>query len=218
MIIGLCRIVAAVVLVAGLAGCGDGTTGTGSGPAVPPIPNVGQGEAPAVEAAMPADQSEGFPAELVGIWSHESGIIEFGPTGAFRMGRFTGTAFVRGSTMVLQVDGQDPMTLGWSLRAGVLELGNMVYLRDDRGPGTPTIVGYWIKTDGFASLRFTADGSFELVDEANTTTTGIYELHGNQLVLASGTRPPAAYLVTLADGLTVADVNGVPLAHYTRAG
>jgi len=227
MIIGLCRTIAGVVIVAGLVSCGGGTTA--------PVPGVGgtsstsaghesgpAAAAPAVEAALPGVEANGFPAELVGRWKHATEyspeLIEFGPTGAFRTHQFAGTAVVRGSTMVMQVDGQAPTTMNWSLRGGVLELGNMVYLRDDRGPGTPSVVGYWIKTDGFGSIRFAADGSFELVDETNTVTTGAYELRGNQLVLSSRTRPPATYLVTLADGLTFADVNGVPIAHYTRAG
>jgi hypothetical protein len=178
---------------------------------------------PAVEAARPEVQREEFPGELVGVWLHAQENsperIEFGPTGEFRTRKVIGTAVVHGSTMVMQVDGQAPITVGWSLRGGVLELGNMVYLRDDRGPGTPSIVGYWIKTDGgFGSIRFNTDGSFELVDEANNVTTGAYELQGDRLVLTSRTRPPTAYLMTLADGLTIADIGGVPLAHYTRAG
>ena len=224
MIIGLCRTVAAVVLVVGLAGCGGGTN-AGSGELSHSSGGQGAGPAvvtPAVEAAQPEVQREDFPAELVGVWlhaqEHSPELIEFGPTGEFRTRRVIGTAVVRGSTMVMQVDGQAPVTVGWSLRGGVLELGNMVYLRDDRGPGTPSIVGYWIKTDGFGSIRFDTDGSFELVDEANNVTTGAYELQGDQLVLASRTRPPTAYLVTLADGLTVTNSSGVQLAHYTRAG
>ena len=228
MIIGLFRTVAGVVLVAGLAGCEGGTTASAPGVAGPANTSLSQDAgsaavAPAVEAAMPAVAPARFPAELVGRWlhatEHSAELIEFDPAGAFRTRQFAGVAIVRGPAMVLQVDGQSPMTLAWSLRGGVLELGNMVYVRDDRGPGTPSIVGYWIKSDGgFGSLRFGDDGSFELVDEANTTTTGTYQLRGNQLVLVSRTGPPAAYLVTLADGLTVADVNRVPLAHYTRAG
>lgn len=222
MFVALARAVAGVVLVAGLAGCGGAST---SGTAVDEPPAVGSGPAAVPESAPAAlSQVAGgrIPAELVGNWLHategSSLFIRFDPSGRFRMGQYEGTATVRGATMVMQIDGQAPTTNSWSLRGGVLELGGRTFVRDDRDAGVLSIVGYWIKTDGFASLRFAADGSFELVDEANTVTTGAYELRGNQLVLSSRTRPPAAYLIALGDGLTVADVNGVPIAHYTRAG
>ena len=97
--------------------------------------------------------------------------------------------------------------------------GGAVYLRDDRGAATPSIVGYWINDNGWTSVRFESDGSFQLDDQANAVTTvGTYTLDGNRLVLSSRTGPTGIYLIQLDDGMSFADVNGVPVAHYTRAG
>jgi hypothetical protein len=101
----------------------------------------------------------------------------------------------------------------------VLELGGAVYLRDDRGAATPSIVGYWINDNGWTSVRFESDGSFQLDDQANAeTTVGTYTVSGSRLVLTPRTKRMSTYLIQLDDGLSFADVNGVPVAHYTRAG
>jgi hypothetical protein len=235
MITGLCRTVAVVAVVAGLAGCGGGTSSgtssdTSGGGAGSSGTSLGQeaaqvAERPAEELSSPAaDESTDFPAELVGLWARTSNAgtspaIEFAPTGEFQMGRFTGTAGVRGSSMVMRIDGQGPSTVEWSLHGGVLELGGAVYLRDDRGAATPSIVGYWINDNGWTSVRFESDGSFQLDDQANAVTTvGTYTLDGNRLVLSSRTQPTGIYLIQLDDGMSFADVNGAPIAHYTRAG
>ena len=230
MITELCRSVAVVAVVAGLAGCGGGASSDASDGTGSSGTSLSQGaahviETPAEQLSLPAaDESTDFPAELVGVWARTSNAgtspsIEFAPTGEFQMGRFTGTAVVRGSTMVMRIDGQGPSTVDWSLQGGVLELGGAVYLRDDRGAATPSIVGYWINDNGWTSVRFESDGSFQLDDQANAVTTvGTYTLDGNRLVLSSRTGPTGVYLIQLDDGMSFADVNGVPVAHYTRAG
>lgn len=226
-------VVAALVL--GLTGCGDDVVTTGASTTITPAhpstvatsePDAASdsstaGVAPTRGESAPTST---FPTELVGTWIGGArgggGSLTFTADGQFSTGKYQGIATVRGRTMTMQVDGQGPMVLSWSLDGGVLTLGNSSYLRDDRRPGASlSLVGYWINVNGWTSIRFGQDGSFELDDQANNdVTTGVYTIDGTRLTMSSRTKGTAVYLVRLADVLTFSSVDGRVLGEYTRAG
>jgi hypothetical protein len=168
-------------------------------------------------------RTSAFPTSLLGSWiggdRNGSGSLTFTADGRFSTGKYEGTATVSGQTMTMRVDGASPTVLPWSLDGGVLTLGNSSYLRDDRRAGTISLVGYWINLNGWGSLRFSEDGSFELDDQANNkTTTGTYDLDGTRLIMSSRGKVVGAYRIRLDDTLTFSSGDGTVLGEYTRAG
>ncbi len=200
-----------------LVGCG------GAGPPGPPPGALIGTPTPQAGSVTP---TPAFPAELVGTWlgggRSGTGTLTFATDGSFRAAAgYTGRATVAGRTMTMLVEGgESPMALPWSLRDGVLQIGENIYLRDDGGTtGTPLLVGSWININGWTSIRFDADGSFVFEDQANAeTVTGSYTLDGERLTLRSSTKPTVTYLVSLDDFLVFSDTAGREQGRYTRVG
>jgi hypothetical protein len=167
-------------------------------------------------------QPAAFPAGLVGVWDGGSGVgrITFADDGRFEAARYRGTATVRGTTMVMRLEGGQSLTTAWSLDGGILRLGTSTYLRDDtRTGGAIALVGTWININGYTTIEFGSDGSFELDDQANDVVIrGTYVLRGNRLTFSSSSKAPTTYVLSLDTFLTFSNTGGTVVGEYTRAG
>jgi len=217
----------ALVLALVLSGCDRGGSVVSPPPqspdtAAPSLTNTSQPVTDPAEAPD-ANQSD-FPTELVGAWAGGQETngrhLTFTAEGRFDAESYRGTAVIRGDTMIWQVDDQPPRVVPWSLSDGVLKIGNSTYLRDDqRTGGALSLAGTWININGYTTIKFGSDGTFELDDQANNDVTeGRYVLRGNLLTMTSATKGTASYLVALDTYLTFSTPSGQVLGEYTRAG
>jgi hypothetical protein len=82
----------------------------------------------------------------------------------------------------------------WSASGGTLYLGTSVYLRDDSGSGSPSLVGTWIEANGYAMFRFAADGTYDFSDPARGyRSQGTYAVEGRTLTISPSGVAPASF-------------------------
>jgi hypothetical protein len=221
--------------------CGEGldrptATGTGTGTGTSPtnVPNVSSATAPRTFASSVSVSSRGtrssaapshrnLPPALIGIWSGGDGkSLTFTPGGRYQSNTALGDgwAVVSGGQITLTPDGRATVSTTWSVSGGKLYLGNSVYLRNDAGSDSLSLVGLWIAADGFAQFRFNADGTYTFSDPAHVRAShGSFVVDGRSLTLQPSGRPPASFGLDY-DGTSLSFINpgGSSAGRYVRAG
>jgi hypothetical protein len=156
-------------------------------------------------------------------WSGGGGkSLTFAAAGRYRSNSALGEgrAAVSGGRITLTPDGQEPVVTTWSISGGKLYLGTTVYLRDDAGSGSLTLLGLWIEANGYAQFRFAADGTYDFSDPARgRTSRGTYTADGHTLAIRPQGRPASSFGLTY-DGTSLTFINpdGTSAGEYVRAG
>lgn len=216
---------AAVVCLTALAvascATGSGSTvppTTGSSPAAPPVSALPQ-PGPTAEPGATGE----FPAELVGTWSGDGNqSLTFTAGGGYRSNGSLGEgqAVAGGGQITLTSHGGSPVVTTWSVSGGRLYLGTSVYLRDDDGSGSLSLVGSWIEADGYALFHFAAGGTYDFSDQARgLTSAGTYAVDGRTLTIVPSGREPSTFGLEY-DGtyLTFVNPDGSSAGQYVRVG
>jgi len=214
---------ASLCLIAGVS-CGSPSGSASSVPDSPPAasaipaPDGSEQGAPAV----PEVDAE-FPAALMGTWSGGDGKkLTFGADGRYESNSQLGNgqAVTSGDRITLTPDGRQGIVTTWSVSGGTLYLGTSVYLRDDSGSGSPSLVGTWIEANGYAMFRFAADGTYDFSDPARGyRSQGTYAVEGRTLTISPSGVAPASFGLDY-DGiyLRFANPDGTNAGEYIRAG
>jgi hypothetical protein len=214
---------ASLCLIASVS-CGSPPGGAPSAAEPPPAAsNVpAANEAQQAAPAVPAVDAE-FPAAIVGTWSGGDGKkLTFGADGRYQSNSQLGEgqAVVSGDRITLTPDGQQGIVTTWSVSGGKLYLGTSVYLRDDSGSGSLSLVGTWIEANGYATFRFAADGTYDFSDPARGhRSQGTYAVEGRTLTISPSGVAPASFGLDY-DGtyLRFTNPDGTNAGEYIRAG
>jgi hypothetical protein len=178
--------------------------------------------APTAEAVAFVVSAEGdFPAALVGTWSGDgSKSLTFTSGGLYYGNLGEGRAVVSGNRITLTPLRGIPVETTWSVDGGRLYLGTSVWLRDDAGSGSLSLVGMWYAVNGYARFRFNAEGTYDFADPSRSlSSTGTYAVAGQVLTISPRDQPSATFGLSY-DGttLTFLKADGTSAGEYLRVG
>jgi hypothetical protein len=164
-----------------------------------------------------------FPDELIGTWSGDGNqSLTFTADGSYRSNTSLGEgrATANGGQITLTSNAGNPVVTTWSVSGGRLYLGTSVYLRDDEGSGSLSLVGSWIEADGYALFYFAPDGTYNFSDQARgRASEGTYVVDGQMLtILPSGRQSSTFGLDYDGTYLTFVNPDGTSAGHYVRVG
>ncbi|WP_198286933.1 hypothetical protein [Frankia sp. QA3] len=196
------------------------------------FPPGGGGGRPPVQPPPQQPTSRLLPAALVGVWNGQdsrgigSWYLAFQADGRYRRSNerrgitITGTATVQGTVIMFSPEGGRPYSSTWAAGGGRLSIDGSVYLRADQGQGASALVGSWIDTSGnyWATLRISADGTFQLADQAGGGVAGKIVVSGRQLTLQAAGRNPVTCGWAIDNGvLRLVRPDGA-VSEYVRSG